>query len=71
MDHLAKVRGYWPNMEKDIKEFINSKCQCLSQKKPHHVPYALLGTITSITPMKLIAIAFLKVRIKKYIMNTY
>ena len=58
---LAKERVYWPNMEKDIKEFITTRCQCLSQKTPHHVPYAPLGTITSSAPMSLIAIDFLKV----------
>ena len=59
--HLAKERVYWPNMEKDIKKFINTKCQSLLQKKPHHVPRAPLGTITSSAPMNLIAIDFLKV----------
>ena len=59
--HLAKERVYWPNMEKDIKEFINTRCQCLSQKKPFHVLYTPLGTITSSAPMNLIAIDFLKV----------
>ena len=48
-------------MKKDIKEFINTRYQCLSQKKLHHVPYAPLGTITSSAPMNLIAIDFLKV----------
>ena len=59
--HLAKERVYSPNTEKNIKQFTNTRCQCLSQKKPRHFPYAPLGTMTSGAPMNLIAIDFLKV----------
>ena len=48
-------------MEKDIKELINAKFHCLSQKQSRQVPYAALGTTTSSAPMNLIVIDFLKV----------
>ena len=34
--HLAKSKVYWPNMEKDIKFFIDNKCPCLASKKTTH-----------------------------------
>ena len=59
--HLAKSRVYWPNMEKDIKFFIDNKFPCLASKKQHITPHAPLGTVTSTSPMDIIAIDFLKV----------
>ena len=59
--HRAKSRIYWPNMEKDIKFFIDNECLCLASKKQHITPHAPLGTLTSTSPMEIIAIDFLKV----------
>lgn len=61
MYHSAKDRVYWPNIEKDIKGLINTRCYRFSQKKQRHVPYAPLRTITSSAPMNIIATDFLKV----------
>ena len=58
--HLAKSRVYWPNMEKDIKFFIDNKFPCLASKKQHITPHAPLGTVTSTSPMDIIAIDLLK-----------
>ena len=45
---LAKSRVYWPNMEKDIKFFIDNGCPCLASKKKQLItPHAPLGTVTS------------------------
>ena len=57
MYHLEKEQVYWPKMEKDIKEFINAKCHCLSQKKTQHIPHTPSGTTASSAQ----AIDFLKV----------
>ena len=59
--HLVKSRVYWPNMEKDIKFFIDNECPCLASKKQHITPHAPLGTVTSTSPIDIIAIDFLKV----------
>ena len=48
-------------MGKDIKFFIGNECPCLASKKQHITPHALLGTVTSASPMDIIAIDFLKV----------
>lgn len=56
---LARMRFYWPNMETDITEYIHHKCSCIFQKKPHVIPHAPLGTITTSAPMELIGIDFL------------
>ena len=59
---LAKSRVYWPNMEKDIKVFIDNGCPCLASKKKQLItPHAPLGTVTSTSPMDIIAIDFFKV----------
>ena len=59
--HLAKSRVYWPNMEKDIKFFIDNDCPCLASKKTNKNPHAPLGTVTSASQMDIVAIDFLKV----------
>ena len=59
--HLAKSRVYWPNMKKDIKFFIDNECPWLASKKQHITPHAPLGTVTSTSPMDIIAIDFLEV----------
>ena len=48
-------------MEQDIKFFIDNKCSCLASKKQHITAHAPLGTVTSTSPMDIIAIDFLKV----------
>ena len=60
-DHLAKSRVYYPNMEKVITFFINKECPCLASKKQHITAHAPLGTVTSTSPMDIIAVDFLKV----------
>ena len=52
---------YWPNMEKDIKFFIDDECPCLASKKQHITPHAPSGTVTPTSPMDIIAIDFLKI----------
>ena len=59
--HLAKSRVYRPKMEKDIKFFIDTEFPCLASKKQHITPHAPLGTVTSTSPMDIIAIDFLKI----------
>ena len=56
-----RARVYWPNMEKDITFFIDDECPCLASKKQHITPHAASGTVTSTSPMDIIAIDFLKI----------
>ena len=58
---LAKERVYWPNMENDIRHFIDHKCPCLASRKTHVIPQAPIGTVTANAPMDINAIDFLKV----------
>ena len=58
---LRKERFYWPGMEKDIKDYIKNKCTCLSQRKPHVLPQAPLGTVKLSGPIDIVGIDFLKV----------
>ena len=58
--HLTKSRVYCPNMEKDIKFFIDNECPCLASKNQHINRHAPLGTVTSTSSMDIIAIDFLK-----------
>ena len=48
-------------MEKVITFFINKECPCLASKKQHITAHAPLGTVTSTSPMDIIAVDFLKV----------
>ena len=48
-------------MEKDIADFIKNKCICLTQRKPHVLPQAPLGTVKSSGPMDIVGIDSLKV----------
>ena len=57
---LAKEKFYWYG-KKFIKDYIKIKCICLSQKKPHVLPQAPLGTVKSSGPMDIVGIDFLKV----------
>ena len=57
----AKEKVYWPNMENDIRHFIDHKCPCLASRKTHVIPQAPLGTVTANAPMDIIAVDFLKV----------
>ena len=56
--NLAKGRVYWPKMYSDITNFINSQCQCLTQKKPHISHEAVLQSIHSSAPMDLVALLY-------------
>ena len=35
---LEKERVHWPSMGRDIKDFVNTKYQCISQKTPKAYP---------------------------------
>ena len=52
---------YWLSLERYIKDFVSTECQCISQKKPKHIPQAKVGLINSSTLMGIIPISFLKV----------
>lgn len=44
---LARERFYWPDMKKEVKEYVTRKCPCIKQKKPVGHVCAPMGTITS------------------------
>ena len=56
---LCENRFYWPNYEKDIKEYVKKKCKCLKDKKPNLAQRAPLETITTTQPFELITIDYL------------
>lgn len=56
---LARQRVFWPNMERDITEFISRSCSCLKQKKPHKETRAPLRPITTTAPFEIISIDYL------------
>ena len=56
---LARQRVYWPWMQRDILDFIQNKCLCLKQRKPHHHKCAPLHNIVTNAPLELITIDFL------------
>lgn len=56
---LARQRVFWPNMERDITEFISRSCSCLKQKKPHKETRTPLQPITTTAPFEIISIDYL------------
>ena len=56
--HLARERFYWPNMERDINEFITQRCQCMKQRKPARVLKAPLVNIETTQPFELVSVDF-------------
>lgn len=56
---LAREIFYWPFMKRDIEEYITRKCHCIKQKKPALHDRALMGGLTSSSPLELVCIDFL------------
>ena len=62
---LVKQILYWPNYEKDLKTFIEKKCQCLKNVKPNRTEKAPLVNIRSTQPFELISIDYLQLDERK------
>lgn len=67
MVHFGTYHVY-PGMERDIiislfqvKDVVNKKCQCISQKKSRHIPQSKLGLTNSSVTLDIIIINFLRV----------
>ena len=56
---LARERFYWPQMKKDIEDFIQHKCSCLKQKRPNLPNRDPLQPIVTTAPFELVSIDFL------------
>ena len=56
--HLARERFYWPNMERDITEYVTQRCQCMKQRKPARVVKAPLVNIQTTQPFELVSVDF-------------
>ena len=59
VQELVRERYYWPNYEKDLKNFIEEKCKCKFDKKPNRKQTAPLTNIISKQPFELISIDYL------------
>ena len=60
VSQLCRSRVFWPKMLTDIEEFINKKCQCIAQKRPHRHQEAELQSIHTSAPLELITVDYLK-----------
>lgn len=56
---LARERVFWPNMEKDIIQFISHVCECVKQRKPNIQTCAPLQPIHTGAPFKVVSIDYL------------
>lgn len=60
--HLAKERFYWPNMEKDIIDFVTQRqCQFVPKVMSRRIPHPKSWIVTSSASINVITIDFLKV----------
>ena len=58
--NLAAQRFYWPNMGRDIEEYIRKKCRCVVSKKPNVAERAPLVPIHATYPFEMVSLDFLK-----------
>ena len=47
---LAKMRFYWPYMQRDIQHHVTNECACLKERRPEVLPKAPLQHLTSTAP---------------------
>ena len=57
---LCRPRVFWPKMSSDIEKYINERCQCIAQKRPHRFQEAVLQSIHTSAPLELITVDYLK-----------
>ena len=57
---LARKRVYWPRMYTEIAEYVQHRCRCNIQQRPHVKQVAPLQSIHTAVPMELISIDYLK-----------
>lgn len=56
--HLARQRFFWPNMERDVKEYVRCCGRCVLAKTPEPAARAPLESIKTSAPMELVCIDF-------------
>lgn len=56
--HLARQRFFWPQMERDIKEYVKCCQRCILAKTPEPVARAPLESSCTSAPMELVCIGF-------------
>ncbi len=56
---LIRERFYWPQMSKDVENFVTRVCECLKKRKPNNQTHAHLIPIQTTYPFQLISIDFL------------
>ncbi|KAJ8389522.1 hypothetical protein AAFF_G00119120 [Aldrovandia affinis] len=56
--HLARQRFFWPNMARDVKEYVRCCERCVFAKTPEPAARAPLESIKTSAPMELICIDF-------------
>ncbi|KAI3368288.1 hypothetical protein L3Q82_008000 [Scortum barcoo] len=56
--HLARQRFFWPQMERDIKDYVKCCQRCILAKSPEPAARAPLESIHTSAPMELVCIDF-------------
>ncbi|XP_056149826.1 junctional cadherin 5-associated protein [Lampris incognitus] len=56
--HLVRQRGYWVDMERDVRDHMKSCAHCVIGKTPEPEGHALLESIKTSTPLELMCIDF-------------
>ena len=57
-DQLARNRCYWPNMQADVKQWVEKCARCTAAKMPHTAVRTPLGRLMATQPLEVLAIDF-------------
>lgn len=58
---LVRDRFFWPQMQREIEQYVSSGCSCLKSKKPSRETRAPLTSIVTTQPFELVSVDFLHV----------
>lgn len=58
---LVRDRFFWPQMQREIEQYVSQSCACLKSKKPSRETRIPLNSIITTQPFELVSVDFLHV----------
>lgn len=57
-ESLVRARCFWPDLQKDVKQYIDNCERCRMSKMPHNKVKSKMGRLTATRPLEVLAIDF-------------